>query len=162
MSVFPPGAPVTVRIDGLAMPSYVRAYVAGGRVFATVRPLLSKVADRLWFEGNVLVIVRDGRTVRVALGARTPDALDSAFVTVAPILRALGETVAYDARDRSLDVRTTRTAGVATPEPGVPQAPPTAPPYPVFTPEPVATPKPVWSGSPLPRRTPLPAWSPPA
>lgn len=160
MSVFPPGAPVTVRIDGLPLPSYVRAYVADGRVLAPVRPLLSKLADRLWFEGDVLVIVRDGRTVRVPLVARAPDALDSAFVTIAPILRALGETVAYDAKERALDVRTTRSTGVATAQPGAPA--PSAPPFPVFTAEPVSTPKPVWSGSPLPRRTPLPAWSPPA
>jgi hypothetical protein len=162
VSVFPPGAPVTVRIDGLPLPSYVRAYVADGRVYAPVRPLLSKLADRLWFEGNVLVIVRDGRTVRVPLGARAPDALDSAFVTIAPILRALGETVAYDARERLLEVRTTRSAGLTTPQAGLPEPSSSPPPYPVFTPEPVATPKPAWSGPPLPRRTPLPAWSPPA
>lgn len=160
MSVFPPGAPVTLRLDGRPLPAYVRAYVAEGRVYAPVRPLVAMLADRLWFEGNVLVIVRDGRTVRVPLGARTPDALDSAYVTVAPLLRALGEDVTYDARERLLDVRSTRPAGVAAPEPFEPGAPSAAPRI-VFTPEPVATPRPVWSGSPLPRRTPLPASAPP-
>jgi hypothetical protein len=126
-----------------------------------VRPLLATLADRLWFEGNVLVIVRDGRTVRIPLGARTPDALDSAFVTVGPVLRALGESVTYDARERSLDVRTARQPGVEQPQPFAPGAS-TSVPRVVFTPEPVATPRPVWSGSPLPRRTPLPLRSPPA
>ena len=154
MTVFPPGAPVTVSLDGRPLPSYVRAYVADGRVFAPVRPLLSRLADRLWFEGNVLVIVRDGRTVRIPLGARTPDALDSAFVTIVPVLQALGESVSYDARLRLLDVRTTRSYGIATEPPFVPG--PSSSPRVVFTPEPIATPRPVWSGSPLPRRTPLP------
>jgi hypothetical protein len=155
VSVFPPGVPVTVRLDGRPLPSYVRAYVADGRVFAPVRPLLSRLADRLWFEGNVLVIVRDGRVVRVPLETRAPDALDSAFVTIVPVLRALGESVTYDARRRLLEVRTTRSGGITAEPPFVPG--PSGSPSAVFTPEPVATARPVWSGSPLPRRTPLPA-----
>jgi len=154
VSVFPPGTQVTVRLDGRPLPSYVRAYVAKGRVFAPVRPLLSRLADRLWFEGNLLVIVRDGRMVRIPLGTRTPDALDSAFVTIVPVLRALGESVTYDTRQHVLDVRTTRSEGITGEPPFVPG--PVALPRVVFTPEPVATPRPVWSGSPLPRRTPLP------
>ena len=146
-----------MRLDGHPLPSYVHAYVADGRVFAPVKPLLSRLADRLWFEGNVLVIVRDGRTVRVPLGTRTPDALDSAFVTIVPVLQALGETVTYDTRRRLLEVRSTRSEGIATSSPA--QLPAVSP-RPVFTPEPVATPRPVWSGSPLPRRTPLPKPSP--
>ena len=147
--------PVTVRLDGRPLPAYVRAYVADGRVYAPVRPLVAGLADRLWFEGDVLVVVRDGRTVRIALQAREPDALDSAYVTIGPVLRALGESVSYDPRERLLEVRTTRAQGIAPPEPYV--AGPPAVPRVVFTPEPVSTPRPVWSGSPLPRRTPLPA-----
>jgi hypothetical protein len=158
VSVFPPGALVSVRIDGRPLPSYARAYVADGRVYATVRPLLADLADRLWFEGNVLVIVRDGRTVRVPLGERAPDALDSAYVTIAPILRALGESVTYDPGSRSLDVRTAAPQALGSPAPFEPA--PGVSPRTVFTPEPVATPRPVWSGSPLPRRTPLPVSSP--
>jgi hypothetical protein len=143
-----------VRLDGRPLPSYVRAYVADGRVFAPVRPLLSRLADRLWFEGNLLVIVRDGRMVRIPLETRTPDALDSAFVAIVPVLRALGESVTYDTRQRVLDVRTTPSEGITAPPPFVPG--PAASPRAVFTPESVATPRPVWSGSPQPRRTPLP------
>jgi hypothetical protein len=153
VSVFPPGAPVTVRLDGRPLPSYVRAYVADGRVFAPVRPLLSRLADRIWFDGDVLVIVRDGRVVRIPLQTRTPDALDSAFVTIGPVLRALGETVTFDARTRLLEVRSTRRESIVA---APPVSEPAASPRAVFTPEPVATPRPVWSGSPLPRRTPLP------
>jgi hypothetical protein len=160
VSVFPPGAPVTVRLDGLPLPSYVHAYVADGRVYAPVRPLVAKLADRLWFDGNVLVIVRDGRTVRVPMQARTPDALDSAFVAIAPVLRAMGESVSYNAGERALDVRSARADGITQPQPFTPG--PSSPPRVVFTPDPVPTPKPVWSGSPLPRRTPLPATGPPA
>ena len=148
-----------VRLDGQPLPAYVRAYVADGRVYAPVQPLLARLADRLWFEGNVLVIVRDGRSVRIPLGMRAPDALDSAYVTIAPILRALGASVAYNSRDRSLDVYSAPPVAVAQPQPFVPAAPSAAPKL-VFTPEPVATPRPLWSGSPLPRRTPLPAGSP--
>jgi hypothetical protein len=90
----------------------------------------------------------------VPLGTRTPDALDSAFVTIVPVLRALGENVTYDSRERLLDVRTTRSEGIAAEPPFVPG--PSSPPRVVFTPEPVTTARPVWSGSPLPRRTPLP------
>jgi len=152
---------VTVRLDGERLPAYVRAYVSRGRVYAPVRPLLARLADRIWFDGNVLTIVRDGRTVRIAMAGRAPDALDTAFVAVAPVLRALGEGVAYDAHARALDVRSVRPAGVATPEPFDPSAPAVAP-RTVFTPQPVPTTRPVWSGSPLPRRTPLPLGSPPA
>ena len=90
-----------------------------------MRPLLSRLADRLWFDGNVLVIVRDGRTVRIPLGARTPDALDSAFVTIVPVLQALGESVTYDTQQRLLDVRTTRAGecGITAGPPFIPGAP---------------------------------------
>jgi hypothetical protein len=161
VSVFPPGAPVALRLDGLPLPAYVRAYVADGRVYAPVRPLLARLADRLWFDGNVLVIVRDGRSVRIALPARAPDALDSAFVGIAPIVRALGASATYDPRARLLDVRSARAAVVTAAQPPVAGDQAVAP-RTVFTPEPVATPRPVWTGSPLPRRTPLPAPAPPS
>lgn len=160
MSLFPPGTPVTVRLDGSPLPAYVRAYVWRGRTYAPVRPLVARVADRLWFEGDVLVIVRDGRIVRVPMARRAPDALDSAFVAVAPVLRALGASVAYDAHQRAVEVRTAPAGGIATPSPYQPGAGAVSP-RTVFTPQPVETPRPVWSGSPLPRRTPLPAGSPP-
>ncbi len=156
MPVFPPGVPVTVRLDGRPLPAYVSAYDAGGRVYAPVRPAIALLADRLWFDGNVLVIVRDGRIVTIRLAGRSPDALDAAYVPVAKLLRALGERVSYSPRERSLDVTSRDRTAVAPPTPFDGSAPSAAP-HVVFTPQPVPTPRPVWSGSPLPRRTPLPA-----
>lgn len=151
---------MAIIVDGRPLASYRRAYEAGGRVFAPVDPLLTRLADRLWYEGRTLVIERGGRRVRVALAPVFVGELDAAYVAVGPVLRALGLTVRYDSRAALLSVRLSRpTVGLPTPfAPAAPSAAPSA----VFTPEPVATPRPVWTGSPLPRRTPLPALEPPA
>ena len=133
--------------------SYNGAYESRGRVYAPLRPFVTAFADRIWFEGDSLVIVRDGRTVRVRLAPLSPDALDCAYVPLATVLRSLGETVRYERG--SVIVSRRATAVVETPTPFDPGAP-SASPRTVFTPSPVATPRPVWTGSPLPRRTPLP------
>jgi len=155
--VFPPSAPVTVSIDGRPSLAYVRAFVAHGRVFAAVSPLLLRLADRVWFDRGTLVVERDGRRVRVALpqGASEPE---TTFVEVAPILRALGDSVTFERRFGRLEIRTPAAGEPAPASPPPVRASPV--PRTVFTPEPVATPRPVWSGSPLPRRTPLPLPSP--
>jgi hypothetical protein len=157
--VFPPPGPVTMLVDGRPLPTYFRAYVVDGRVFAPLEPVLLRLADRAWIEGSTLVISRDGRIVRVLLpgGNRS----EGAYVEVGPLVRRLGDAVAYDVRRRILEVWTPGSI-VTSPAPydaGAPSEPPRA----VFTPQPVATPRPVWSGPPLPRRTPLPVGkSPPA
>lgn len=145
---------MTVVIDGRPIWSYNGAYEAAGRVYAPLRPFVTSIADRMWFEGNRLVIVRGGRSVRIPLPAREPDALDDAYVPLAGILRSLGETVQYEAAGRII-VRTPAKPVVVTPTPFDPLEP-SASPRPVFTPVPTEAPRPVWSGSPLPRRTPLP------
>jgi hypothetical protein len=144
-------------VDGRQLPTYFHAYVADGRVFAPLEPVLLRVADRAWLEGSTLVIERDGRRVRVLLpgGRRT----ESAYVAVGPLVRRLGDLVAYDARGHRLEVWTQ--PPVVVPPTPFDASLPTVAPSAVFTPEPVATPRPVWSGPPLPRRTPLPATSPP-
>lgn len=157
--VFPPPAAVTMLVDGRPLPAYFRAYVVDGRVFAPLEPVLLRLADRAWIEGSTLVIQRDGRSVRVLLpgGKRS----EGAYVAVGPLVRRLGDTIAYDGRRRILEVWTA-TPTVTTPTPFDGSAA-SAPPREVFTPQPVATPRPVWSGPPLPRRTPLPLGkSPPA
>lgn len=150
--VFPPPSPVTMLVDGRPLPTYFRAYVVDGRVFAPLEPVLLRLADRAWIEGSTLVVERDGRSVRVLLpgGSRS----EGAYVAVGPLIRGLGDAIAFDARRRLLEVWT-GSALVTTPTP-YDAAAPTSPPRPVFTTEPVATPRPVWSGPPLPRRTPLP------
>lgn len=157
--VFPPPAPVTMLVDGRPLAAYFRAYVVDGRVFAPLEPVLLRLADRAWIEGSTLVIQRDGRSVRVLLpgGQRS----ESAYVAIGPLVRRLGDTIAYDARRRVLEVWTVAPT-VTAPTP-FEAAAPSAPPSEVFTPAPVSTPRPVWSGPPLPRRTPLPAgYEPPA
>lgn len=146
--------PVAVVVDGRPLPAYVRAYVAGGRVFTPVTPLLTDLADRVWFEGDTLVIERKGRRVRVRLSPASASQLGGAYVPAGPTLRALGASVRYDPREHRLVIVTSRQEVIASPAPPGSTAP--VAPSTVFTPMPPATPRPVWSGSPAPRRTPVP------
>lgn len=159
MPVFPPAAPVAVFIDGRPLSAYAGAYLWEGRVYAPVAPLFTHLADKVWFERGMLVVERDGRRVRVPYVPGARGALDVAYVAAGPLLRALGESVAFAGVARRLDIRTPSAPAVVSPSP-FDAALPSVPPRPVFTPEPVPTPRPVWSGSPLPRRTALPAVSP--
>ena len=154
MPLFPP-VPVAILVDGRPLASYVRAYVAGGRVFAPVAPLVTRLADRVWYEGDTLVVQRGARRVRVRLAQTVPEQFDGAYIAVAPVLQALGASLFWDPKRRVLLVRLPKQSGVGTPAPFDPAAP-SAPPAPVFTPSPPVTPHPEWTGSPLPRRTPLP------
>lgn len=154
MPLFPP-VPVAILVDGRPLASYVRAYVAGGRVFAPVAPLMTRLADRVWYEGGTLVIERGTRRVRVRLAEAFPDQFDGTYVAVGPVLRALGASLCWEPKSRRLTVGLPLRGGIATPTPFDPAAP-SAPPAAVFTPSPPVTPRPVWTGSPLPRRTPLP------
>jgi len=144
---------VTVLVDGRPLAAYAGAYLARGRVFVPVSPVLTQLADRLWFDGDTLVVERDARRVRVRLNAT--DDLNAAFVPAAPVLRALGVGVTYDSASHRLTLSIPRGGTVASPTPfnsGIPSVAPST----VFTPVPPATPRPVWTGSPLPRRTALP------
>jgi hypothetical protein len=153
--LFPPGAPVTVLIDGRPLRAYARAYVANGRVFAPVDPLLTRLADRLWFEGNTLVVQRGERRVRVPVTGGPAAALDGAYVAAGPVLHDLGVAARYDAATHRLLVRAGERESVASPTPFNAAAPAVAPTA-VFTSSPEPTPRPVWTGSPMPRRTALP------
>jgi hypothetical protein len=152
-------AAVTVVLDGKPLLAYNSALEVNGRIVAPLHPFVTGIADRLWFEGNSLVIVRDGRTVRIPGVRRAPDAFDHAYIPLASILRALGVRVTYTPERHRVDISLREETVVATPEPFDPVAPTVAPRV-VFTPTPQTTPRPVWSGSPLPRRTPLPFASP--
>jgi hypothetical protein len=145
---------VTVVLDGKTVHAYTGAFESAGRVYAPLRPFVTGIADAMWFDGDNLVIVRDGRSVIVRIPSREPDALDHAYIPLAPILRSLGEIVEYEPFGRVV-IRSPYQPVVATPTPFDPAAP-SATPRPVFTPAAVATPRPVWTGSPLPRRTPIP------
>ncbi len=116
--------------------------------------VILRLADRAWFEDDIVVLQHDGRLVRIRIARPGTDVLHTLFVPAGPVLRALGDDVSYDANDAELEIRT-RLRVVGLPTPYVQPATPIAPSN-VFTPSPPATPRPVWSGPPLPRRTPLP------
>jgi hypothetical protein len=153
--LFPPGTPVTVLIDGRPLAAYAGSYLAGGRVFAPVSPLLTGLADRVWFDRGTLVIERGQRRIRVLLMPPRPDELNDTYVAAGALLRALGASVRYEPASHRLIVRLPSRTTLASPTP-FNQAVVSAPPSSVFTPSPTSTPRPIWSGSPLPRRTPLP------
>lgn len=142
-------------IDGRPLRAYAHAYVANGRVFAPVDPLLTQLADRFWFEGNTLVVERGARRVRVPIAGGPAAPLDGAYVAAGPVLQQLGVATRYDAGTHRLLVRVGERETVASPTP-FNATPPAVAPSAVFTPSPVPTPRPVWTGSPMPRRTPLP------
>ena len=158
MTLFPPAAAVTILLDGKIVNAYNRAYSASGRIYAPVKPFVTRMADRVWFEKNTLVIVRSSRMIRVRVSSHHPDALDEVYVPLATIARELGGDVRYHGR-ADVEVRMPRPGKPETPAPfdaSVPQVSPHA----VFTPIVSPTPRPIWTGSPLPRRTPLPVSSP--
>jgi hypothetical protein len=153
--LFPPDVSVTVLVDGRPLAAYVRAYESDGRVYAPVAPLLTRLADRFWFEGDTLHIERAGRGVSVRLEPRFRGELDGTYVPAGPVLRALGAAVRYDPSARRLAVTLPKERALASPSPFDPSQRGVAP-NPVFTPVAPPTPRPVWTGSPLPRRTALP------
>lgn len=125
MPLFPPGTPVTVLVDGRPLAAYTRAYLIGNRVYAAVSPLLTRLADRLWVDGDVLVVERDGRRVRTLL--------QGGYVRAGVVLRGLGVPAHYEPAGHRLIVTTPLPAPVASPTPfnsAVPRVAPSA----VFTP----------------------------
>jgi hypothetical protein len=153
VSIFPPARTVSVVVDGRPLVAYHRAFEVGGRTYAPLRPYVSRIAERMWYVGDVLVIQRGARYAYVRMASRTPGALASTYVPLAPMLRALGACVQYD--DGVVEVRLSAHQRIALPTPFNPSVPSVAP-HSVFTPEPIVTARPVWSGSALPRRTPIP------
>lgn len=147
---------MSIIVDGRPLAAYVRAYAFAGRVYAPVSPLLTRLADRVWSQGDTLVIQRGDVRVRVVLAPTLPGQLGGDFVAVGPVLRALGASVRYDPAARRLIVHVPPRNAIVSPTPFNPSAPSVRPGA-VFTPAESPTPRPVWNGSPLPRRTPLPA-----
>jgi hypothetical protein len=151
----PPAATVSVRVDGSPIRAYARAIIVGGHTYAPIDPYLTTISRCAGYDSGELVIERDDRSVRIRMPAISPNALDRAYVEIAPLLRGLGESVSYDSGTRTVDVTTPHAFVVVTPQPPNPFATPLAP-RAVFTPTPLPTPTPIWTGPPEPRRTPLP------
>lgn len=142
-------------LDGHRVRGYAGAFEINGHVFAPVRPYVTRIADRVYYAGGRLAIVRGSRIVYIRMPERAPDALDRSYVPLSSVVTALGAGARYLGSAHILEVRLPPERTVGSPEPFDPCAP-QATPNAVFTPAPVATARPVYSGSPLPRRTPLP------
>lgn len=146
---------VTVLLDGRPVLAYAPAIVIAGRTYAPLLPYATSVAQSISFEDNLLVLQRATRQVRIRMRPVEPDALAFAYVPIARILRGLGATVSYDAREHTVDVHLPHAVVVRTPAPFNPSAAQVGP-LTVFTPPPMRQPMPPWHGPALPRRTPLP------
>jgi hypothetical protein len=155
MPLLPVAAPIAVRLDGRTVSAYASAYVVGGRAYAPLLPYVTRVADRIGYRGWMLVVTRGERQVRIRLANVSPGALDAQYVALAPVLRGLGESVSYDSRTHTVEVRSPQARVVASPAPFDPLAPQVAPRV-VFTPAPSPMPRVIWRGPATPRRTPLP------
>lgn len=154
--VFPPGVPVVVEVAGRPLAAYHAAYLTGGRVYAPLNPYITSIADRMWYEGDTLVIARGSYQARITLAPRDPDTLASVYVPIAPIARELGAHVSYAAHRLEIYPGVLPLATPTPFNPALPSAAPSA----VFTPTPAPTPRPVFTGVPLPRRTPIPVVAP--
>lgn len=154
--IFPLLTPaLVVVLNGAIVHSYSPAYLHNGHVIAPLQPYVTAVAGRITYNGANLVVTRGDRFAKLRFGGQPqPGQWDQTYVEIAPLLRSLGVSVAYDPQRRRLEIDTLQPMLVTpTPfNPAVPQASPKA----IFTPAAASTPRPQVSGSPAPRRTPLP------
>ncbi|MFN2527472.1 MAG: hypothetical protein ABR584_01985 [Candidatus Baltobacteraceae bacterium] len=153
--IFPPMAiSIVIMLNGSPLRSYNPPYLIHGRIEAPVAPFLTRIADRIGYAGETMIIVRGNASVRILTGRHDPKSLQAVYVPIAGVLRALGTRVNYDPSRRVLDIQTGGKRPVQTMQPYQVASPLPAPTT-VFTPEPVQTPRPVYTGSPHPRRTPI-------
>jgi len=146
---------LVVVLNGTIVHSYSPAYVRNGHVLAPLEPYVTAVAGRIAYSGSVLVVTRGDRFAQLRVETQMPPGeWTQTYVEIAPLLRSLGVSVAYDAQKRRLEIDTPQ-AALATPTPFNP-AVPLASPSAVFTPLALPTPRPQVIGKPAPRRTPLP------
>jgi hypothetical protein len=149
---------VTVVIDGRRVDASEGARLERGVVVAPLDPFVRDVAERITSDGGgrAYTIVRGSRSVSIWIAgaaARDDVAGQTTFVPLASIARALGASVEYDARSRTIVIATS-------PEPLVtmtPFATYTPPPGPrvTFAPKETPAPVPTVTGIPHPRRTPI-------
>jgi hypothetical protein len=159
---------VTVLVDGRIVDGSVPATLRGDVVVAPVWPYASGIAQRVeCLKAGSLFFERDGRTFRVTIGStfgRSGDATQAlsiapylrageAIIPLAAVARALGASVAYDARARVLQIDI-EPEPLATMTPYANWSPPPGP-LPTFTAAPTPAPVATLRGVPSPRRTPL-------
>jgi hypothetical protein len=162
------GGDVTVVIAGHRVDASESAHLEGGIVVAPLDPFVRAFATTIveTEEGRRFTITRGSRMVSVTLGST--DAIEdgriralpaapfaapaSSFVPLAAIARALGATVEYDGRSRTLAITTAPEPLVSMTPLGVYLTPTDAP---TFAPKETAAPAPRITGIPRPRRTPI-------
>lgn len=159
---------VTVLIDGLPIEASIPAVLSASTIVAPLDPFVRRLARRIEFDRatGAIRIVGDGCTAELAIGDRTlrgdskvarlpiaPFVRDGQpQIPLAAVARALGASVSYDARSRTVEIIEAPAPALASP---LPQPVPAGPPRATFTPQPIATPRPVVSGIPQVRRTPI-------
>lgn len=166
-------AAVIVILNGAILASAPPPQLLFGHVMAPLAPVVTHVTDRAAVDGDMITLVRAGRTCILRIGSDTfvcdgltgtlpvaPFGRDGvAYVPLAEVVRAFGGVTKYDARTHvvSLDVPpVTELKSPAPFDPSAPSATPTA----IFTPSPSPAPaatRPADPGTPLPRRTAIPA-----
>ena len=159
---------VTVLLDGRPIDASVPAVLSGGTITAPLDPFVRRLARRIEFDPatGAIRIAGESRTAVLAIGDRTLRGdTRSATLPIAPFLRdgqpqiplaavarALGASVRYDARSRTLEIVEAPPQELRSPEP---EAVPPGPVRATFTPQAIATPRPVVTGIPQVRRTPV-------
>lgn len=146
---------VTVVVNGAVAASSAPARLAAGRVVAPLRPIVIRLTSRAAYDPDAeSVDVERGSThVRVPV-AFVDDGVP--YVELAPLVTALGGSVAFDTSTKTLNVILPSDGAIRTPAPYDPAQPQVSPAA-VFTPVPPrATPRSPDSGVPRPRRTAIP------
>lgn len=162
---------VDIVVDGSLVTSAVAAQVVSGTVLAPLHPFVDRLATeiRISPDGKTIELANGTARIEVQIGSRVahvgtgttmlpiaPFLRDGRVILpLAPIARALGESVTYDGAGRELVVAGAAAIPLATMTPyaaPVPFVPQTIP-----TPDAPATPTPIPSviGIPQPRRTPV-------
>lgn len=163
------GAIVTVVLDGRTIDASSPATLAGGVTVAPLAPFVRDIAERIdcLDDGRRLRLVRGGRDIVVHLAAPQcgdPSQAqacsiaacvraDDARIPLAAVARALGASVAYDARAHTVFIALDPAPIAALS--AAPYVPPPPGSVPTFTPTPVPMPRPTVTGIPRPRRTPV-------
>lgn len=163
------GTLVTVVLDGRTIDASQPARIAGGVTVAPLVPFVRDFADRIErsSDGSRVRIVRGERDVVVRIAAfpcsDSSDMrasfivacvpLDTVEIPLAAVARALGASVSYDARARTLAI-------VLVPGPiatltAVPYVRPAPGTVATFAPTSSPMPRPIVTGIPRPRRTPI-------
>ncbi len=168
--------PVGIVVNGALVTGSTPASISGGVVVAPLDPYALALATRISqpSERDTVVVARGDRTLTLIVGSRVAFAgpaqmhvplapylrAGNLMIPLAAVARALGATVAYDARTRTLAIDCPEaplaTLAPATVAPVLQPSPAPPPDLPTFAPTPTPAPQPTISGIPKPRRTPIP------